>query len=253
MNRRFENYNSRQSGGGSFNRSRLSRDYQEIDSNLKKSTRSRSRSGRDRHKNRTRNRTQRGVDSTSSSSSSSPETSRRYFRRSRSRSFSRSRSNSPRTGDANVNKKKRCKDFDEKGICTLAEYCPYDHGEVVIAPIMNSQKQQQPQQQQQQQQGPGGQNDMKQNMNRPNQNYSVPPPNMMQGQYNPSNSGDMYRNNMQRSHHGRGMYHMKGIGRNQTMNNQGMFHQQQTSSGMPPVHNLGLPRFPNHQSGNLII
>lgn len=111
---------------------------------------------------------------------------------------------------------------------------------------MNTQKQQQ-------QQGAGVQNDMKPNMmNRPNQNYSVPPPNLMQGQYNSSNQGDMYQ--MQRSHHGRGMHHMKGMRRNQNnnMNNQGMFHQQQLPSGMPPIHNnLGQPRFPNQQSGNL--
>ena len=31
-------------------------------------------------------------------------------------------------------KKQRCRDFDEKGICRMAEFCPYDHGEVVIAP-----------------------------------------------------------------------------------------------------------------------
>ena len=35
-------------------------------------------------------------------------------------------------------KKQRCRDFDEKGICTMAEYCPYDHGEVVIAPAMQT-------------------------------------------------------------------------------------------------------------------
>jgi len=35
-------------------------------------------------------------------------------------------------------KKQRCHDFDEKGYCTQAELCPFDHGVVVIAPLMSS-------------------------------------------------------------------------------------------------------------------
>lgn len=93
-------------------------------------------SGRERHKNRSRTRIHRGTDSTSSSSSDEDE-----YRRTR-RSFSRSRSNSPRNGD-HVNNKKRCRDFDEKGFCTMAEYCPYDHGEAIIAPAAESNKQDQ--------------------------------------------------------------------------------------------------------------
>lgn len=60
------------------------------------------------------------------------------------RSYSRSRSFSPRnrlvSNDDNSTsvKKQRCRDFDEQGFCTQAEMCPYDHGEVVIAPLMSS-------------------------------------------------------------------------------------------------------------------
>jgi RNA-binding protein 26 len=153
---------SAKSGGGqhqanSSTSKGRSRDYQEIDvsisSNLSnsRSLRTNAHGGHGRRrKNRSRNRLHRD---SSSSSSSSPTTisssSRRYGNRNRSRSnssYSRSRSNSPKNNtkiaDNNSssliggNKKQRCRDFDEKGFCTMAELCPYDHGEVVIAPLI---------------------------------------------------------------------------------------------------------------------
>jgi hypothetical protein len=96
----------------------------------------------------------RGATSPSSSSNSSSSSSReratgsRRFesernrrRGSRSPQYSRSRSNSPRLSSTSrrepaqpARSKQRCRDFDEKGYCTRAELCPYDHGDVLIAP-----------------------------------------------------------------------------------------------------------------------
>ncbi|CAF0937366.1 unnamed protein product [Brachionus calyciflorus] len=111
--------------GSRVQRSRLSRDYQEIDvSNRPNRASSHGR----RRKNRSRTRTHGASRSSSSSSSSiSP------VRRSRSRSpYSRSRSRSP--GQILEPKKQRCKDYDEKGFCTKGETCPYDHVEALVAP-----------------------------------------------------------------------------------------------------------------------
>lgn len=240
--RRFGNHEeaSRRSDSSYSNRpnnkSRMApRDYNE---NLTRSNRS----GRERHKNRSRNRTHRGADSTSSSSSSSPDTSRR--------SYTRSRSNSPRASALindpnNINKKKRCRDFDEKGICTMAEYCPYDHGEVVIAPALNTQ----------QSKYTSSNNTIDENKTNPmasNQNYPIQAQSMSQGPYNPSNSGEIYQDHHQHQQQHRGMPHMKGMRRN--MNNinmkPGIYSNQ--PPGMVPIQNIGgQSRFPNQSVGNI--
>lgn len=243
--------NQRNNNNNNFNKKRLSnRDYDDQSNGRN--------SGRERHKNRSRNRTHRGADSTSSSSSSSPETSsstrrfdgERKGRRSKSRSYSRSRSNSPRTRTSSlnneniVNKKKRCRDFDEKGICTLAEYCPYDHGEVVIAPAnpQNTKIQNE---------------ENKMNSIQSNQNLSGHHPNisnMPQGPYNPSNSGEMYQYNQNRGGgqgHGRGgMYMNKGMrggARNQNNIMHNNINNQQGLIFQPNQPPPGHPRFPGNQ------
>jgi len=247
--RRFNNYEDQQqqgvnrqryensSRGNNFNKSRLGSDRET----------GRAASGRERHKNRSRNRTHRGADSTSSSSSSSPEASSRRFdgerskhgyRRSRSRS-SRSRSNSPRNGDNNVNRKKRCRDFDEKGICTLAEYCPYDHGEVVIAPVLSNPPKQQT--------SIAPDADAKQHINQP-QNYPGNMSQQQQGPYNPSNSNEMYQQhhmNYQRGGMRGGMNQMRGgmMRRNPNMIPGNMPFPNQVPPGMQG--GMDQPRFTN--------
>ena len=115
----------RLSDTGSRVRSRLSRDYQEIDvSNRPNRASSHGR----RRKNRSRTRLH-GASRSSSSSSYSPSP----VRRSRSRSNSRSRSRSP--GQITEPKKQRCKDFYEKGYCEAANMCPYEHEQMYVARI----------------------------------------------------------------------------------------------------------------------
>ncbi len=102
--RRFNNYedssrrnNQRDYHRGGGNRSRLSRDYQEIDTNK---NRSRSRSSKTRHKNRNRNHRSSSSSSSSSSPSINASSSRRFDGERKNvykRSYSRSRSYSPRS------------------------------------------------------------------------------------------------------------------------------------------------------------
>lgn len=39
---------------------------------------------------------------------------------------------------ASGGKRQRCRDYDEKGFCTAAEFCPYEHSNAVVAPIPGS-------------------------------------------------------------------------------------------------------------------
>jgi len=129
-----ENDNENRSSTSGTNYQARSRDYQEID--VRSSTNTTSR----RH-NKLKGRNSRHRDSSSSSSSSSTSSLNRHRRRSRSRSLSRSLSPTSiqRSHDNNGgNKKQRCRDYDEKGFCTTAELCPFDHDNVVIAPLTST-------------------------------------------------------------------------------------------------------------------
>lgn len=154
--------NSNNNAGSRGLKGRLSRDYQEIDSSSNRTQR------------RRKNRNRRGdVDDSSSSSDGydGPSSSSRYNRS----SYTRSRSNSPPLASSSTTttntggrflggqseikesggrrqqpQQQRCRDFDEKGVCTMGELCPYAHGEVLIAPAQPPPSLPPPQQQQHQ-------------------------------------------------------------------------------------------------------
>ena len=90
----------------------------------------------------------------------------------------------------------------------MAEFCPYDHGEVVLAPVLNAQKQPQPD------------GDSKPADSALMHNYSVPPPALLPqpGAYTPSSTNELYQHSRQQQQQQRAHNMKHPRNRNQNIN-----------------------------------
>jgi hypothetical protein len=126
--------------------------------------------------------------------------------------------------DHQLNKKQRCKDFDEKGFCTQAELCPFDHGEVVIAPLMT----------------PNTTNEQQDLNNIPSNNFNQIYP----------NQNDMYNNNNQVIRHPRNNNNNNNQRRNQQKSSNGGLLPMPSSFPGPGLQQQQQGRFQNNQRNN---